>query len=86
MGSGRLTKKGTSQPKVERKSGGNIRKERQPGPRWLLHCSHSRQGTSGKFTEKEKLQTKAERGLEENVNKEDMGWTYDSRCSLLYCG
>jgi hypothetical protein len=63
-----------------------VRKERQSGPRWLLHCSHGRQGTSGKFTGKEKFQTRAKGRLKENVNKEDVGWTYGSCCSLLYGG
>ena len=42
MGSGRFTKEERSQPKVERKPGGNIRKERQPDLWWLLLFSHSR--------------------------------------------
>ena len=81
-----MHKKGNVSTQGRKEVRGNIRKERQPGPRWLLHFSHSRQGTSGKLTGKEKFQTKAKRGLEENINKEDVGWTYDSCYSLLYDG
>ena len=36
--------------------------------------------------ERKRFQTKTKRRLEENVNKEDVGWTHDSCCSLLYGG
>ena len=86
MCSGRCTRRGTSQPKVERKSG--ITQERKDS---LVHGGCYTVLTADKeqvanLLERKKLQTRAERGLEENVNKEDVGWTYDSSCSLLYGG
>uniref|UniRef100_A0A2N9FUV2 Uncharacterized protein n=1 Tax=Fagus sylvatica TaxID=28930 RepID=A0A2N9FUV2_FAGSY len=57
MGSGRFTKEERSQPKVERKPGGNARKE-------------SRQEmSSGRFTNKEGSQPKVKRQPEGNLNR-----------------
>ena len=50
-----IHKKGNVLTQGRKEVGSNIRKERKLGPRWLLHCSHGRQGTSGKFTGKEKI-------------------------------
>ena len=50
-----IHKKGNVSTQDRKEVGSNIRKERQLGPRWLLHCSHDRQGISGKFTGKEKI-------------------------------
>ena len=36
--------------------------------------------------ERKRFQTKTKRRLEKEVNKEDVGWTRDSCCSLLYGG
>ena len=70
MGSGRFTKEERSQPKVERKPGGNIRKERQPDLWWLLLFSHSRQEIiNDRFTRKEKSPPKAKRQPEGNMNE-----------------
>ena len=70
---GRCTLRGTSQPKVERKSG--VTQERKGS---LVHGGCCTVLTADKeqaanLLERKKLQTKAERGLEENVNKEDVG-------------
>ena len=86
MRSGRCTKRGASQPKVERKPGAT--QERKGS---LVHGGCYTVLTADKeraanLLERKELQTKAERGLEENVNKEDVGWTYNSSCSLLYDG